>query len=411
MSVTLGDASVRKINAALRAKLAKPITFSVTDQPLEDAVAAFARAAEVNVWVNWTALTTAGIDKNTKVTVNLRYEAPGDAVLSLLLSEAGGATNPLSYGFDRGALLISTRDELNSERYRVVRIYDVRDLIGAGPELGPQLTRADTVRAVCVAIMATVAPTSWVDNGGTIGSVMEYGGRLLINQTEANHVEVENVLAALRWGLAQPMPAAKAPVESKEEARAKLRLGETITMFYEDRRLDNVLSDLTEKIRLDVIVDWAALRGAGFDPDQKVSFKIRQGEPAEAAITLLLSNIKSPKADAEGLGWQVRKGAIVVSTRSRSTEVRVYDIEDVITARRRADENLGPVVATLEHAIEAGVDPTSWVENGGTVGTMLELQGRLVIRQTRENLEAVEHLLAELRRPGQLPGTGGGGGG
>ena len=283
--MTLGDASVREIDAAPRAKLAKPITFSVTDQPLEDAVAAFARAAEVNVWVNWTAWIDGGNRQEYEGHGQPAVRVPGDAVLSLLLSEAGGATNPLSYGFDRGALPISTRDELNSERYRVVRIYDVRDLIGAGPELGPQLTRADTVRAVCVAIMATVAPTSWVDNGGTIGSVMEYGGRLLINQTEANHVEVENVLAgALGAGAAHARGEGAGGIEGRGAGKAAARRDHHHVLRGPAARRRAERFDGENPVGCHRGLGGA--RGAGFDPDQKVSFKIRQGEPAEAAITL-----------------------------------------------------------------------------------------------------------------------------
>jgi hypothetical protein len=40
----------------------------------------------------------------------------------------------------------------------------------------------------------------------------------------------------------------------------------------------------------------------------------------------------------------------------------------------------------------------SWQQNGGSVGALRELAGRLVIGQTDENHQAVARLLAQLRQ-------------
>ncbi len=227
----------RKTRERLEADIGE---LSVNQQPFEKVIKYLAETQNVNIFVNWTALTTAGIDRNTQLSVNL-HNVPFRKALTTVLSEVGGATNPLSYTIDDGVITISTKDELNSERYRVVRVYDIRDMLvqpdqninppqfdlqnitangnvqaggggavaggggglfgagGAGANAAqPQQTRADIVKEILTTIKSTVAPTSWVDNGGTIGSIVELNGQLIVNQTVDNQLAVYNLLQQLR---------------------------------------------------------------------------------------------------------------------------------------------------------------------------------------------------------------------
>ena len=202
---------------------------SVDHQPLEKVLQYLSETQHVNIFTNWTALSAAGIDKSTQLSVNL-HDVPLRKALTTVLSEVGGATNPLSYTIDDGVVTISTKDELNSERYRVVRVYDIRDMLAqpdqnitppqfdlqnvtangnvnggpAGGEGGlfsanptPQDTRTDTVRQLLTTIKSTVAPTTWADNGGTIGSIQELNGQLIVNTTLDNQHAVQNLLQQL----------------------------------------------------------------------------------------------------------------------------------------------------------------------------------------------------------------------
>ena len=75
-----------------------------------------------NLFVNWKALEAAGVDRNTPVSVSLR-EVPFRKALTTILSEVGGGTANLAFTIDEGIITISTRDDLNSARYRVVRVF------------------------------------------------------------------------------------------------------------------------------------------------------------------------------------------------------------------------------------------------------------------------------------------------
>jgi hypothetical protein len=54
-------------------------------------------------------------------------------------------------------------------------------------------------------ISMTVAPESWRDNGGTIGSCSQYNGLLVVTQTPANHKAIEALLSELTAKLRKPV--------------------------------------------------------------------------------------------------------------------------------------------------------------------------------------------------------------
>lgn len=231
-------------NQKIRQRLDENIRDLVAEQqPFERVIAHLREETGVNISVNWNALTAAGVDRNIAISVGLR-EVPLRKALQFVLSEAGGANpNALGYTVDDGVITITTKEDLSSAKYRVVRVYDIRDLLvqpdsnvtapaldltsalmgattvtggsgsgggggggggsgglfGAPPtSLGPQpKTRDEIVKEINETLTATVDPTSW-DAGGGTGSVRELGGNLIVNQSLDNQVAVWNLLQQLR---------------------------------------------------------------------------------------------------------------------------------------------------------------------------------------------------------------------
>lgn len=192
-----------------------------------------------NIEVNWNALRTGTqeVRSDKEITVNLR-NVPFRKALSTVLMEASDGSGILGYTIDAGVITISTKDDLNSPKYQVVRVYDIREMLvqsnntGSAPALNISTTtttvssdsssssggndsfnndntstdtgagandrsRADIVTEITDTIKATVAPNSWVDTGGTIGSIRELNGQLIVNQTVENQVQVYSLLQKL----------------------------------------------------------------------------------------------------------------------------------------------------------------------------------------------------------------------
>jgi general secretion pathway protein D len=174
-------------------------------------------------------LEAAGIDRNTPVTTRLR-DIRFSKALETILRDVGGGTVQLTYTVDDGVVMISTAEDLS--RNTVTRVYDIRDLIVETPDFyGPQFslenasqgsgssgggqslfqsqqqqqqqettfkTRDDRVAEITSLMQETVSPDSWRDAGGTVGSLRELNGQLIVTQTPENQRQIEGLLEQLR---------------------------------------------------------------------------------------------------------------------------------------------------------------------------------------------------------------------
>ena len=228
----------REARLALARNVSKIV---VNQQPFSDVVRLLRQQTGANIVVNWNALNNAGVQKNTPISLTLRG-VPFNKVLSLVLQQAqGSGGTQLAYSISGGVLTISTNDQLALQK--TTRVFDIQDLLvqapnftaptfnlqnqssssgvqvssgsagggggaassnlfsGAGGQSGQQQvgkTRAQMVTEITQLIENTVARNSWIDNGGTVGSVREINGQLVITQTPGNLEKVSGLLKQLR---------------------------------------------------------------------------------------------------------------------------------------------------------------------------------------------------------------------
>jgi len=150
-------------------------------------------SSRLEIFVNWPAIENAGISRNTPITVLLNG-ATLRKVLDAVLVEAdnSGRYIYIKYIIDDGVITISTREDLASEKYQEVRVYDIRPLLQIGR--GPQ---SDRIRELITVIETTIEHDSWKSAGGTIGSIADLNGQLIVNQTRENHVAMGQFLKRL----------------------------------------------------------------------------------------------------------------------------------------------------------------------------------------------------------------------
>jgi hypothetical protein len=249
------DNSVQANDQATREKLAQRIEATLQDMPLAEVLQFVAEQFDIETFTQRKDLEEAGITLDAPVTLKLK-RVRGDMLLELALRQV---SPDLSYVVRDGILIIATRDSLSDSQ--TVRVYNCRDLLsgaghparaaaggavpgGAAPGVaansvaapgvaaqaggtgsaapvggpaamggmgmgmgggmggsfrGPPVTRGDQLQVV---IRATVLPESWDDAGGS-GTMEEFGGLLVVNQSEAVHDRVEKLLQMLREAAAK----------------------------------------------------------------------------------------------------------------------------------------------------------------------------------------------------------------
>jgi hypothetical protein len=110
--------------------------------------------------------------------------------------------------------------------------------------------------------------------------------------------------------------------------------------------------------------------------------------------------------------WALQDGVITVTTAAdlKTTVTKVFDVRDLVRAMRSESQQHHEEPITwfeiedkLIVIITEHIDPESWRDAGGSVGTVrAAAAGRFVVTQTRDNMRQVERLLAELSAPAQL---------
>ena len=205
--------------------------------PFSDVVDFLRDVTGANIEVRWRTLEAAGIDRNTPVTIRLR-DVRFSKALQSILADVGGGTVKIGYTVGEGVVTISTEEELSKDV--LTRVYDIRDLIievpdfnqaptfnlqnqssntsgqgggggggqslfggggggsGGSQDSTNQRTRQQLVEDITKLITDTVSPDSWRDAGGTIGSIRELSGQLIVTQTPENQRLLQGLLEQLR---------------------------------------------------------------------------------------------------------------------------------------------------------------------------------------------------------------------
>ena|GEM_PF-4037302 len=190
---------------------------------------------KLNIYVNERALARQDIDLSTPVTLRLNHVPLATALRLLLRGASQEGAAPLTYVVEDEVVVISTADDTSA--LPVLRTYDVSDLLQSGfaqrrmmntPLLRLQLTGAEgsgtgggsatqnpfqggggggwdeasttleRLHALIELIREAVAPETWRVAGGSDGSILRQGNKLVVRTSPLVHKELENLLALLR---------------------------------------------------------------------------------------------------------------------------------------------------------------------------------------------------------------------
>jgi beta-lactamase regulating signal transducer with metallopeptidase domain len=182
-------------NAAQRAILDKRLPeLNFNAIPFRDVVEFLRDVTGANIFINWSDLESAGISKDAAVTMRVRNVTFAKG-LDLILESV--STNPeLTYTVEGGVIEISTA--ARAEKKVVVQTYDVSRLAKTDAEM-------DSVKKL---IVGTVDPSSWQDNGGPTGSIVQFKSKLVICQTPTNHQKIVAILQSVSDKGDEPVGAA-----------------------------------------------------------------------------------------------------------------------------------------------------------------------------------------------------------
>ena len=156
----------------------------------------YAQRTRLPLKVNWKILQAQGIDPAVPISVGLHNVKVGKG-LQVLLDAVSVREHQLDYVIDEDGAIEVITDRTSGER-AVVEVYDVSDLFTLIPEAPDSKTRDELIQDVTTLVTDTVDPHTWEINGGGLGRIHYFHGKLVVTQTPAGHRLLCNLLEQLR---------------------------------------------------------------------------------------------------------------------------------------------------------------------------------------------------------------------
>lgn len=236
LNATQGDNAESELNRRVSLKLGEPLPINFEANKLVNVVDYFRNTTGVNFFVNWASLEAAGVEQDLPITLQLN-NIPADQALDLVLKQAGAGAElePIGFSIIDGVVHISTNRDL--QRTTDTRVYDIRDLLVQIPNFtgAPEFdinsalsntssggssggaasasttlfgddasdvtapTREEMIEQIVNLLQDTIGKQDeWAAYGGTVSSLRELNGNLVVKSTPDNHRDIIALLGQLR---------------------------------------------------------------------------------------------------------------------------------------------------------------------------------------------------------------------
>ncbi|GAB5496302.1 MAG: hypothetical protein Phyf2KO_13820 [Phycisphaerales bacterium] len=218
--------------------------------------------------------------------------------------------------------------------------------------------------------------------------------------------------------------------ETPENRRVLASLDSTRLPVNFDNSLGDVVNFLESVTSENFDVDWASLELISIDEQTPVQLNLNN-VPISTVLDRIIDKVSDPLSPA---GWAVRDGIVQIASDEalrRNTVLVIYDIRDllievpdyqdapqidlqnVLQSNQGGGGGQSPFdgdqndddeerdrqdrIDQITDIIRSNVDSINWVANGGDTGSIQELAGSLIIRNTPKNHRAVTGLLKQIR--------------
>ncbi len=336
------------------AKLAASATVDLSESSLREVIEWLRNEQELVVLTEANALAEAGVQSGEPISDRL-----DDAPIYLLLNRLRAVG--LAWYYEDDILHITSIEA--AEEHLTTLPYNLGDLLDAGYDPDSLITVIEYV----------IDPDSWETVGGS-GAVSILGDVMFLRHTSEVHHKVEALLSAIRKHARQTFV-----LDPPQHLRLRQKLGETVTVNFDDMPLDSAISELGNKLDIDIRLDLQALR----------DIRVRERQPVTLKLTdrSLKTVLQALVIDYE-LTWILRDGVLWITSLDQAEAIlktAVYDVRDL--CRDEVESR------ALEDAVTTQTSADSWDDVGGPGSIEFAKPGTLVIlNQETVHLEVLKLL-------------------
>ena len=182
--------------ATMPGELAMPVHLNFDKTPFSKVLQTLAEESGASILPHWREMVAADVGPDAPVTVHLNKTVSLREALKHILHEIS-AERLIFVVDERGIIHVGCAAEISEMDVAVV-VYDIRDILAAMAEDDPLASARDLHgESIAGLIKETVLPDIWRDNGGMIGSITIFNGRLTISATHEAHWRIDKILREL----------------------------------------------------------------------------------------------------------------------------------------------------------------------------------------------------------------------
>lgn len=245
--------------AAIRQKLADPVTLEFVETPLSDVVDFVKDYTGINIVIDKPALEEEGINSDTPVSIHVQSIKLASA-LNLLVGQYN-----LTWMLRDECLILTSR--LTAGNHVVTRSYPVGDLV-ATPEDGGKLV------ALAQGVLASDRPKQPSERMQFLVSLKA----IVLTDYLSAHERVGRLLEQLRGGREEP--------QSVKQIRTKLN--DPVTLEFVETPLSDVIDFLKDLTSVNIVLDRPALEEEGINSGTPVSIHVKS-IGLQSALKVLLN--------------------------------------------------------------------------------------------------------------------------
>lgn len=338
------------------------------ETPLEEAIAELAEMLEFTIEVDWDGVRDEVLgDPSVTLTAD---DQPLRSLLPEMLAAAEATVVSdtfVAYTVDDTTLRISFPQR---SLPMALRVYDLRGLREAAAGRDERLHDADPHAAVDL-IMSLVAPYTWVERGGLLGTVIECDDRLLVLTAESLHWQIAALLEEARrdW-----------PNVFDETRKRKAVLDQRVDVDWDRLPLEEAVADLAEKAHLSLQLD--------ITPSRFLTERTIDLHAPDAAVSAILNHLfaRFRQVGEDSVDYRLNDGVLELCSRWDASNREVHDVSDLVDHPDLSEAFGSQLIERLNQELDDGMAPQMTIFNG-----------RLLVDAPGTVLHRVRQALAELR--------------
>ncbi|MBQ6616168.1 MAG: hypothetical protein IJH67_07355 [Thermoguttaceae bacterium] len=358
-------------------------SITIREQKLSQCLQTIRELGALPVEVNWDSLRRNGVNADDKiswsgkdVTVQaaltevlalrgLMFKITGEDKIIFVPRASVNARSGVNSGEQGGSAMVKTQ-------------YSVSDLVGQSPEQTSALIKS---------IREFLCPGDWKEVGGTGTISASGGGSIMIMQSQHNQWIIADFLDRLR--LARHLAplynrdASLEPMSVRAQSALKRNVG---INFQPAADLKTALSEIGQRIGVNILLDEPSLKIAGISAQFPISFDARE---------LSLEETFNRINEETGLVYLAQTPNSFIVTTSNGMKsmmsVEFYPISDLV--------NIGLTPAVLMEQI-VKFEPKSWKSQDAASFGLVDYDANsdcLIVRQSQSVLSKISELLTQLR--------------